>query len=199
MVLRLFIIAVILVSSIIGYKAWATHRAFTVLHEAPLGNAIGPEDADITLIEIIDYRCSYCRTVHPVVKEFHEKNPDIRIVFRHLPVFGEASLHASQLALAAGMQGRFGEVHNRLMDRSRLVTEDYIEQTAQELELNMEKFKQDLKGPEIGNFLLDTVDATERLGINGTPTFIIGNRILNLTDGLPTVETFENLVRDARH
>lgn len=75
MILRLLLAGIILVSAVAGYKYWLTQKSFSVLHETPFGNAIGPEDADITLVEIVDYRCSFCREVHPVITEFHEKIP----------------------------------------------------------------------------------------------------------------------------
>lgn len=198
MILRLLIVGILLVSAIAGYKYWLTEKSFSVLHEAPFDNAVGPEDAEITLVEIVDYRCSFCREVHPILKEFHEKNPDVRIVFRHLIIFGEPSLHAAQVALAAGIQGHFEKAHNDLMTRDEPVTDDYIDQIATDLGLDVEKFKKDLKSPPLGNFFLDNIDATENLDINGTPTFIIGKRIFKMEGGMPTVETFEKLVAEER-
>lgn len=198
MILRLLFIAVIVVASVLGFKAWSVHKAFSVLYKAPLHNAIGPEDAELTLVEIVDYRCKACRYVHTVVKEFQDKHPDVRIVFRHLIVFNEPSLHAAQFALAAGMQGAFAETHEFLMSRDEPLTDGNIQEKATEMGLDMEKFNKDLKGPEIGYFLLDTSKAAEKLGINATPTFIIGNKIVRLNEENPTVETFEKLVAEAQ-
>lgn len=198
MVLRLLYAAVFIVAAVFAYKSWAAHSAFSTLAEAPLGNSIGPKDADVTMIEIVDYRCSFCRQAHLVVEDLQKRNPNIRVVYRHFLVFGETSLHEAQLALAVGMQGHFEEIHNELMAREKPITDEYIEQTAIDLALDYNKLMQDLKGPEIGYFLLDNIDAIKTVGIGGTPTFIVGRTIYAPPKGVPTVEELEAFIAEAK-
>lgn len=190
-------ISVFIVVSVLGYKVWALNSAMTILREAPLGNAVGPEDAKLIIVEFLDYRCSFCREVHPEMEAFLNKNTDIRVVFRHVPVLGKGSLPDIQLALAAGIQGKFMEAHNRLMVRDIPVDDDYIFVTAMDLDLDYDKLLVDMRGPEVGNFLLDNVDGMKLLNINSTPTFLIGDMVYMPSDHMPTAEDFEKLTEEA--
>lgn len=197
MLFRLLYIAVFIVASVLAYKSWVMHSTISMVQSAPLGNYIGPEDAKLIVVEFIDYRCSYCREAHPEMERFLANHDDIKVVFRHLPNLGKGSLHDAQLALAAGMQGKFKEVHDDLITRETSVDDNYIMKTAMDLELDYDKLMIDLKGPEIGGFLLDNIDAIERLSINATPSFLFGDILFVPSAGSPTAEDFEKLAQEA--
>lgn len=191
MILRLLYAAAVIIIAVYSYKLWTFSSAFSTLATAPLGNSIGAEDADITLIEIVDYRCNHCRSAHTVIQELQKNRPDVRVVFRHMPIFGRPSLHDAQFALAAGMQGHFEEIHNRLMQRDEPASEEYIETTILELGLDYDKFMHDLKGPDIGDYFMETMNATDTLKIRQTPTFIVNKTIYQNTRN--TIPTWQEL------
>lgn len=192
--------AILAVALLLGYQAWTGHRAAGALVAAPLNNSTGPDDAAVTIVEFIDYRCSFCRDMHPVVKQVAAGNPDVRIVYRHLPAFGLQSIIEAQFALAAGMQGQFEDVHDYLMNQARPLNEDNVPALAAEFGLDEGQLLADMKGPEIGNMLLENVAAAERLGINVTPTFMINRRIIkpNELGRLPDEEDFARFIAEAR-
>lgn len=197
-ILKFFVLLLLIgVVAYAGQRLWAQHTTLTNLRTAELGQAVGPADADKVIVEFLDYRCNFCRNIHPVMKAFHNKNPDVRIVYRHYPIFGIKSIIEADVALAAALQGEFEAVHNRLMENDTPVEDATIDALIAEFGLNREQFLSDMKGPVVGSTLLFNLDAAEFLKINATPTFLIGDIIYVPQDGIPTVKDIENLVYQA--
>lgn len=188
---------VILIGGYVGYRFIETKKAMSGIYEAELGQFFGPEDSKKVIVEFLDYRCSYCREADPIVKDLLTKRPDVKVIIRHYPVFARPSIIEAEVALAAGMQGKFREAHDALVQREEPITDREIEDLAQSLGLDMDKFRVDMKGPEIGYLLLNTLDTVKILGINSTPSFVVGDIIYSLESGLPDVATFERLLKEA--
>lgn len=188
---------VLIVGSYAGYRMWAVNNAMAGLANTALGQFQGPADAEKVIVEIMDYRCPFCRALEPVMKDVLARNPDVKIVYRHYPIFVEPSILEAQVALAAGMQGKFKEAHNYLIARDQPITQEEIDQLAMRLGLDMERFRSDMKGPEIGALLWNTLDVVEVLRVPGTPTFVVGDIIYPMTSGMATVETIEKLLAEA--
>jgi protein-disulfide isomerase len=196
-IIRIIYIAVAIVSIVLLYKTVAIKSSISILKEAPLGNSIGEEDAPYTIVEFVDYKCNFCRELHPEMEILVRNNPDIKIVFRHMPAFGAPSMPAIQLALAAGMQGKYEQVHNRLMSDDIEVNDAFIAEIARTNNLDHEKLKKDMKGEEIGRFLLTNIDAAERLDVKATPTFLVGEIIYKPDGFTPTEDDFLKLISEA--
>ncbi len=188
---------IILVAGFAGYRTWAVNNVMAGMYDTSLGQFQGAEDAEKVIVEILDYRCSYCRAVHETTQELLSRHPDVKIVYRHYPIFGRPSVIEAEVALAAGMQGKFSEAHDALMSRESPITDREIEALVQSIGLDPERFRADMKGPETGYLLLNTLDSVEVLGIKSTPVFIIGDIVYSLDNGMPTVETFEQFLEEA--
>jgi len=182
-----------------GWYLWTVSSAMNRVENVAMGQFIGPADAEKTIIEFIDYRCPYCHQLEPVMKEVLRRHPDLRIIYRHYPVFGKASVIDAGVALAAGMQGKFEEAHDMMMaaQRSEILTDAEIEAMAVELGLDMRKFQIDRKGPEIGVLLLDTMDIADALGIRATPTFVVGDIIYSMKEGDVNADSFDKVIAEA--
>lgn len=197
--LRNFIIlAVMALLAFAGWRFWSVENSYATLQKAPQGQAAGPEGASLVVVELMDYRCPACRMVAPVIRDVIAAHPDVRFVFRHLPIFREPSVREARLALAAGKQGKFMEMHEALMNRSAPVTDEDIPALAAALELDAAKLQQEMKGEDITKELLATVSAAETLKINATPTFMIGKTLYSFNGGLPTTEDFSRVIAAAR-
>lgn len=197
LLLILLYTVIIAVAGFTFYRSWIVNNVMASLYDVSLGQFQGAENADKVIIEFLDYRCSYCREIHKITQEVLAKNPDVKIIYHHFPVFGLPSIIEAEVALAAGMQGKFSEAHNMLMSRTSPITDREIEAFAQSLGLDMARFRRDMKGPEIGYLLLATLDRVDILGIGSTPQFIVGDIIYSIREGMPTVETFEDLLKQA--
>ena len=139
----------------------------------------GPADALVTLVEYGDYECPFCRRAAPAVNELLARSEGtVRFVTRHLPltdVHPNAAL-AAEAAEAAGAQGKFWEMHDRLFDpRSPLQAADLVEH-ADAIGLDTDAFERDLRRGRFGARVARDVASAEAAGVAGTPTFFINER-----------------------
>jgi Na+:H+ antiporter, NhaA family len=138
----------------------------------------GDPGAPATLLEYGDFQCPYCGDAFLIVEEVRRRLGDrLRFVFRHFPVaekHPQAEL-AAQAAEAAGAQGRFWEMHDRLYRaRRRLELED-LREYAQELELDLERFDAELAGEVHLGRVREQRASGERSGVTSTPAFFVGD------------------------
>lgn len=148
---------------------------------------MGPENAPVTIIEFSDFECPFCKrgadTVKEVVKEYPDK---VRVAFKNLPLdFHKNAEPAAKAALAAGKQGKFWEMHDALFENQRTLTEDFFLKTAEKLGLDMDKFKADMKSPEIQKQIEEDKQLAQKAGIRGTPGFVINGVKLSGAQPLP--------------
>ncbi|MBW6471791.1 MAG: peptidylprolyl isomerase [Anaerolineaceae bacterium] len=152
---------------------------------------LGSLDAEISIIEYSDFQCPYCAIAAPQLEQFFNDNADkVNLAFRHLPL---PSIHskaypAHQAAEAAGLQGKFFEMHDLLFAEQQSWAADtvsvegfldYALGLAEKLDLDLTQFEKDYNSEEILNKItLSYTDATENIGISGTPTvFIVINGV----------------------
>jgi protein-disulfide isomerase len=190
MMLRILYGTILIVALLIGWRLYEIHATKRMLLTATLGQSFGPseKEAKSTLVELMDYRCSYCREMAPVIEQVIKEHPETRIVIRHLPIFGKPSIREADFALAAGMQGKFAEAHRALVARAEPLPDNEYEPLALKLGLNYNKLKTDMSGPVTGQVLLDNVDGAQSLGIDSAPSFIVNGRVIQTKnlDHLPT-------------
>ena len=198
MIRKILYTAIAIVALVMVFKLMGLHQAYGVMYSTEtFGNAIGPDKADQVLVEVFDYRCSYCRDMYGDLMRFHERNQDVKIIFRPWPIIDKASIDQADLALAAGMQGKFFEVHDLLMQEKHTVDDAFLADITRRFGLDPAKLKLEMKGRETGRILLDTHDAAAALGIQSAPTFIAGKIVYSPKTGLPGVEDLEKLVAEA--
>ncbi|MGW1876829.1 Na+/H+ antiporter NhaA [Streptomyces sp. NPDC001975] len=138
----------------------------------------GPERAAVTLVEYGDFECPYCGQAEPVVRELLGSDGDVRYVWRHLPltdVHPNAQL-AAEASEAAARQGRFWEMHDLLLERQDALHVRDLLRYAQELGLDMERFRQDLERHRGAPRVAEDVDSADLSSVSGTPSFFINGR-----------------------
>jgi Na+/H+ antiporter NhaA len=157
----------------------------------------GPEEAAVTLLEYGDLECPYCGRAEPIIRELLADFGDLRYVWRHLPlndVHPHAQL-AAEAAEAATGQGKFWEMHDTLLARQDNLTLRNILAAAEELELDMERFRGHLRKRKAAGHIAEDVESADLSGVSGTPTFFInGSR----HQGAYDIETLSKAVRTAR-
>lgn len=152
----------------------------------------GPEDAKVTIVEYGDFECPFCGRMHGVLQELVEREPDVRLVFRHFPLrtMHPRAMPAALVAEAAGERGRFWEMHDILFDNQRFLTDADLAHYAEELDVE--------PWAEVARHARRIVadEATGRdSGVRGTPTlFINGVRYQGRLDA----ESIARAVEDAR-
>lgn len=155
----------------------------------------GNPNGDVTIVEFMDYRCGYCKSVKPTLDQVVKDDGKIRLVVKEFPILGPASRVASAAAVAAHKQGKYLALHNALMAYPNNLTDDVIMALARQVGLDVAKLKEDMKAAEVQELIGRTNKLAQDLGINGTPAFIIGDEIV---PGAINAEEFKMRVAAAR-
>ncbi|KLN59604.1 hypothetical protein WH96_16865 [Kiloniella spongiae] len=165
------------------------------LHNSPTSPYIGNPDGDVVLVEFFDYRCPYCHKAASIVEQLVEDDPNLKVVMKEFPILSPESMIAARAALAAMKQGKYNEYHFALMDNASDLSQARLFDLAEELDLDLDRFKEDMKSPEIGQEILNTRTLAQKIGANGTPAFVVG------TTSVPpntTYEQFKALIESIR-
>jgi protein-disulfide isomerase len=153
----------------------------------------GPEQAPITIVEFSDFQCPFCSRVHPTLQKLLAAYPNsVRLVFKHnpLPIHLDAPL-AHRASIAAGQQGRFWEMHDKIFSNARDLSRHRLVEHARDLELDIAQFTRDLDSSEFIARLEQDIAEADRLGITGMPTFYINGRVVS---GAQPYENFKALI-----
>jgi protein-disulfide isomerase len=149
--------------------------------------ALGRPDAPITIVEFTDYQCPYCRKFHdetyPKLKSQYIDTGKARLVIRDLPLsFHENAKPAAVATRCALRQNQFWPVFETLF-RAKTLSPAVINQAIQDANLNMAQFDQCRKDPSVMAGINDDLDDAQRLGVDGTPGFVIATRQHGLLSG----------------
>lgn len=160
------------------------------IRNAPI---LGEQAASLTLVEFSDFQCPYCQEEQPILKALMEKYKGrMRIAYMHLPLpMHRQAKSAAQAAWAAGKQGKFFEYHDRLFALETRIRPGDYEQIAKDLDLNLEDFNRDRSSPQAVAQVEADVQQAERLGIQGTPSFVLNGIVLR---GALPMSSFEEAI-----
>ena len=147
-------------------------------------HTIGPEDAAVTLEEFGDFECPPCGMLHPVLKTMEKEfGPRLRVIFREFPLVPTHphALVAARSAEAAGLQGKFWEMHDLLYENQRTWHEEFdaratFEGFAKKIGLDVERFKRDLSSQVVEQRIFLDGKRAHALGATGTPTVFLNGR-----------------------
>jgi protein-disulfide isomerase len=165
----------------------AARPARPAADDAPPARVRGRADAPVQLEEFSDFQCPTCGAMHSVVKQLVEKYPtQVGVGFRNFPL-REMHRHAAEAARAAeaaGMQGKFWEMHDLLYERQNEWKDPDDARTlftgyAKSLGLDMNRFASDMDGSVVAMRIVADERRGAALGIHGTPTFFINGRELS--------------------
>jgi protein-disulfide isomerase len=157
----------------------------------------GPDQAPVTLVEYGDFECPYCGQAEPVVRELLADYGDLRYIWRHLPLTDvhPHALLAAEGAEAAARQGKFWEMHDRLLEHQGALTAKDLIRYAAELGLDIEQFTRDLRNHAGQAKIAADVNSADLSGVSGTPTFFINGKRHH---GAYDISTLSDAVRAAR-
>lgn len=139
--------------------------------------AVGPAQADATLIEFFDYQCGYCKRALGELRIVKQRDPGLRIIYKDLPILGPESVELAKAALAANRQGRFEPFHDALMAMER-PDRAAARALAQALGLDLARYDRDLADPALDAALERNRRQAQALEIDGTPAFVVGSALL---------------------
>ena len=139
--------------------------------------AVGHFKTQLTLVEFMDYECPHCRHMAPVIDLLVHKNPDLRVVYRVMPVFGEASLFTDSAVMAAKLQGEKNSQCFRSFIISQVEAPDpnLVLRLAKQSGLNVSKLLEDMHRPEIAETLKSNLEMFYTTGQSSIPVILIGS------------------------
>lgn len=171
----------------------------TTPKQIPLSGSfsIGPANAALTLVEFSDFQCPYCARLTPILDSVVKAFPqDVRLVYKNFPLsFHAQARPAAAAAIAAGNQGRFFEFRSRVMQNFRNLNDSLYLAVAEELGLDMERFRREMVLTPAVNARLDAdFELGRQIGVEGTPTVFANGRLVEER----SFEYFVALVLEAR-
>lgn len=153
------------------------------LYNSDIAYSIGPDDAEVTLVEFFDYRCGFCkRVVDDIAALPAAHDGRVRVVFKELPILSAESRQAALAALAAGEQGKYFDMHLALMEATSSYSDAEINRIAEDAGVDVAKMRADMKSTEVQEKLSASLELARDLGVNGTPAFFIGEETVSGAD-----------------
>lgn len=138
----------------------------------------GNPEAPVTIILFSEFQCPHCRKVGPVLEKVLEKYPDqVRIAFKHYPLrYHDMAERAAAAAVAAQRQGKFWEMHDRLYEHAKDLSDEKIFEIAAEIGLDLDRFSADLDDPKTAEKVNKDKEDGVQAAVTGTPTIFINGR-----------------------
>lgn len=161
----------------------------------------GTNDAWVTVVEVSDFQCPYCKRVVPTLKQIEEKyGADVRVAFKHNPLgFHNRARFAANAAECAGEQGKFWEMHDTLFENQRQLEDANLEQYAGKIGLNVGTWKSCYSNKKYDGKITGDQRSATSLGARGTPAFFINGRFLSGAQPLPAfVEVIDQELAKAK-
>lgn len=158
----------------------------------------GNPDGDITIVEFMDYRCSYCRKAHAEIAELIKSDGNIRFVLKEYPILGEESDLASRFAIAAlqiGGDSAYIAAHDALMTLRADVSADSLQKLAADLGLDAATISAHMQTDAVTAVIAANRALGEAMNVNGTPTFIVDQTMLR---GYVPLDGMRQIVADER-
>jgi protein-disulfide isomerase len=168
---------------------------FNSTRQVTLGNPKG----DVTMVEFFDYNCGYCKRALDDMLALMKADPNLRVVLKEFPVLGQGSVEAAQVAVAVGLQDKSGkkylDFHQKLLTGRGQIDKARALAAAKDVGLDMARLEKDLTSPEVRAAIEESFKLAEMLGMNGTPSYVIGNDIVIGAVGQAALKEKVNNVR----
>src|SRR5262249_17280996 len=146
----------------------------------------------VTFVEFFDYNCGYCKRAMGDMFDLMKNDGKLKVVLKEFPVLGPGSVEAARVAVAARMQDKsakkYMDFHQRLLagrgqaDKARALA------AAKDAGYDMARIEKDMASDEVKATLEENFKLAEKLGLNGTPSYVIGNNVVIGAVGLDALK-----------
>lgn len=158
----------------------------------------GNPEGSVTIVEFLDYQCGYCRRAHPDVMNMIAADGDIRWIVKEWPVLGPASEYASRIAIAVHIiagPDAYAALNDRLLRLDGPVSEASVAAILTDLGVDPAEVLAQMNGEEVTRRIETTRTLASELELQGTPSFVFGDRMLR---GFAPIAAMEAMVDDMR-
>ncbi|MDF1767371.1 thioredoxin domain-containing protein [Maricaulis sp.] len=149
---------------------------YDAIYNDPRDPRLGADDAEVVIVEFMDYKCSYCRVAASWVEDVRERYGDrVQVLFKEYPILGEDSTEAARAALAALRQGAdvYAAFHMAMVNSSGPLPAARIDQLATVSGVNVAQMREDMADPAIMAHINQVRSLGRALNVTGTPFFIV--------------------------
>jgi protein-disulfide isomerase len=168
---------------------------FSSPHQVVIGNPAG----NVTFVEFFDYNCGYCKRAMTDMLTLLKDDPKLKVVLKEFPVLGPGSVAAAEVAVAVRMQDTSGkkylEFHQKLLGGRGQADKAHALAVAKEIGLDMGRLEKDLGSPEVKTTMDENFKLAEALGLNGTPSYVIGSDVVIGAVGFHSLQEKVNTAR----
>ncbi|HEU5272028.1 MAG TPA: DsbA family protein [Xanthobacteraceae bacterium] len=167
---------------------------FNSPHQVTIGNAKG----DVTLVEFFDYNCGYCKRALADLTSIMKEDSKLRVVLKEFPVLGPGSVEAARVAVAVRMQDsgkKYFDFHQRLLGGRGQADKARALAAAKEAGFDMGRIEKDMASDEVRTSIEENMRIAESLGLNGTPSYVVGSEVVVGAVGLDALKQKVNVAR----
>ena len=162
------------------------------IFNSPRQVVLGNPKGDVTMVEFFDYNCGYCKHAMSDMLTLLKTDPNLRVVLKEFPVLGPGSVEAAKVAAAARMQDKSGkkylEFHTKLLGGRGQADQAHALAAAKEAGFDTAKIEKDMNSAEVKAQLEESFKLADALGLNGTPSYVIGNEAMMGAVGLDALK-----------
>ena len=152
------------------------------IFNSPRGVTLGNKDGDVTFVEFFDYNCGYCKRAMADMLDLLQHDSRLKVVLKEFPVLSEGSVEAAKVAVAVRMQDPSGkkylDFHQKLLGGRGQADKARAMAAAKDAGLDTARIEKDLASPEIKATIEENMKLAEEMGLNGTPSYVIGKQIV---------------------
>ncbi|GIC75729.1 DsbA family protein [Moritella sp. F3] len=154
---------------------------------------MGAENPELTIAYFTDFNCPYCKKIEPLLDRLVEENPEIRVVYKLVPILGPSSKEATDLALTVWQNEpeKFAELHKKLMSRPSRLDSEAIAKVGKLTDT--EEWLDDT-GKSVETTINTSMGLMREFGLSGTPALVFADQIVG---GLVPYEQLEKQVKAA--
>ena len=153
---------------------------------------IGNPQGDVTFVEFFDYNCGYCKKAMSDMLDLMKSDSKLKVVLKEFPVLGPGSVEAARVAVAVRMQDKTGkkylDFHQKLLGGRGQADKARALAAAKEAGFDVARIERDMSSDEVRQSLEESLKLAEKLGLNGTPSYVIGQNVVVGAVGLDALK-----------
>lgn len=173
------------------HEASIVKNAETIFN-SPRGVVLGNKEGDVAFVEFFDYNCGYCKRAMADMLDLMKSDPKLKVVLKEFPVLSQGSVEAAQVAVAVRMQDVSGkkylDFHQKLLGGRGPADKARAMAAAKEAGLDTGRIEKDLASPEVRATIEENFKLAEAMGMNGTPSYVIGKQVVIGAVGLDSLK-----------
>lgn len=151
-----------------------------LVFDSPRGVVVGNPKGDVTLVEFFDYNCGYCRRALADMQQLMKNDPKLKVVLKEFPVLGPGSVEAAQVAVAVRLTApeKYYAFHEKLLSERGQANKAKALEAAVAVGIDKAALEKALTNPEVNATLQENLQVADALGIDGTPSYVVGDAVI---------------------